>query len=132
LSRRFPFTDAGGGRSLTHRFQSISSSFGIQAFYLPVWIWAHQTQPEYLPFLIGCLAGSHFLPYTWIYDSRAYLVTAFGIVSVSVIFGLAFREHAFTLVPFSFAAFFLLGTWLIARENRKNGERKTSDRPPQP
>lgn len=102
---------------------------GIQAFYLPVWIWAYQSQPEYLPFVVGCLAGSHFLPYTWIYDSRAYLVATIGSVSVSVLFGLAFREQAYTLVPFSIAAVYLLGVWLVARENRKDEERNAPGRP---
>ncbi|WP_431190651.1 DUF7010 family protein [Lysinibacillus sphaericus] len=44
-----------------------------QAFYIPVFIIVYMNIPEYLPFTIGLLAGSHFLPYIWIYKSKAYL-----------------------------------------------------------
>lgn len=54
----------------------------LQLFYWPIIIVVFRTSPEWTPFTIALLFGSHFLPYGWLYESRAY---AFLSVSVAVV-----------------------------------------------
>lgn len=56
---------------------------GIQAFFLPLWIVIYIEHFELIPFAIGLLAGSHFLPYIWIYRSRTYLFLTLSMAAES-------------------------------------------------
>ncbi|WP_421378130.1 DUF7010 family protein [Bacillus salacetis] len=87
-----------------------------QAFFIPVFIIVYMNIPEYLPFTIGLLGGSHFLPYMWIYRSKAYLVVTFGVCLLSMVFGAWFVDQAFTIVPIAISAVYGLGVLLILWE----------------
>lgn len=91
-----------------------------QAFYIPVYIIVYMKIPEYLPFTIGLLAGSHFLPYMWIYKSKAYLFVTLGICFSALILGGFFVDHAFTLVPLAISIVYGIGALLILRELKVN------------
>ena len=87
-----------------------------QAFYIPVFIIVYMKIPEYLPFTIGLLAGSHFLPYMWIYKSKAYLFVTLGTCFSALILGGFFVDHAFTLVPLAISIVYGISVLLIQRE----------------
>ncbi|UZM97913.1 hypothetical protein OL548_23725 [Lysinibacillus sp. MHQ-1] len=72
--------------------------------------------PEYLPFTIGLLAGSHFLPYIWIYKSKAYLFVTLGTCFSALILGGFFVDYAFTVVPLAISIVYGIGVVLIQRE----------------
>ncbi|MEG0384331.1 DUF7010 family protein [Solibacillus cecembensis] len=91
-----------------------------QAFYIPVFIIVYMNIPEYLPFTIGLLAGSHFLPYMWIYKSKAYLFVTLGACFSALILGGFFVDHAFTLVPLAISIVYGLGVLFIQRELKVN------------
>jgi hypothetical protein len=91
---------------------------GTQAFYLPVFIAVYQFQPELLPLTIGVLGGAHFLPYAWLYNSRAYLFVALGTGLAAFILGGAFMASALLLVPLAIALVYAAGTLWILQENR--------------
>ncbi|OAB41434.1 DUF7010 family protein [Paenibacillus glacialis] len=87
-----------------------------QAFYIPVFVIVYMNIPEYLPFTIGLLAGSHFLPYMWIYKSKAYLFVTLGACFSSLILGGFLVDQAFTLVPLAISIVYGIGVLLILRE----------------
>lgn len=87
-----------------------------QAFYIPVFIIVYMHIPLYLPFTIGLLGGSHFLPYMWIYRSKAYLFVTLGVCISSLIFGGFFVNQAFILVPIAIFLVYVIGVILILRE----------------
>ncbi|MFJ8257569.1 DUF7010 family protein [Peribacillus asahii] len=87
-----------------------------QAFYIPVFIIVYMHIPKYLPFTIGLLGGSHFLPYMWIYKSKAYLFVTLGTCLSSLILGGFLVNQAFTLVPLAIAIVYIIGVLLILRE----------------
>ncbi|WP_155590968.1 DUF7010 family protein [Lysinibacillus cavernae] len=91
-----------------------------QAFYIPVFIIVYMKIPEYLPFTIGLLAGSHFLPYIWIYKSKAYLFITLGSCFSALILGSFFINQAFTLVPLAISIVYGIGVLLILRELKVN------------
>lgn len=87
-----------------------------QAFYIPVFVIVYMNIPEYIPFTIGLLAGSHFLPYIWIYKSKAYLFITLGTCFSALILGGFFVDLAFTLVPLAISIVYGIGVILILRE----------------
>jgi len=91
-----------------------------QAFYIPVFVLVYMNIPEYLPFTIGLLAGSHFLPYMWIYKSKAYLFVTLGICFSALILGGFFTDQAFTLVPLAMSIVYAIGVVFILRELKAN------------
>lgn len=87
-----------------------------QAFFIPVFILVYMHIPEYLPYTIGLLGGSHFLPYMWIYKSKAYLFVTLSVCLSSFVIGGWFVNHAFTLVPLAISLSYVIGVLLILRE----------------
>ena len=87
-----------------------------QAFYIPIFVLVYMHIPEYLPFTIGLLAGSHFLPYMWIYKSKAYLFVTLGVCFSALILGSLFVDQAFMLVPLAISIVYGIGVVFILRE----------------
>ena len=54
----------------------------LQLFFWPVIIVVFNQAPEWTPFTLAVLFGSHFLPYGWMYESRGY---PFLTVSLAVV-----------------------------------------------
>jgi hypothetical protein len=94
-----------------------------QAFFIPVFIIVYRHIPEYLPFTIGLLGGSHFLPYMWIYKSKAYLFVTLGTCLSALILGGFLVEQAFTLVPLTISVVYVIGVLLIQSELKKMSPR---------
>jgi len=92
---------------------------GTQAFFIPVFIVIYQFTPRYLPLAVGLLGGAHFLPYAWIYRSRAYVFVTIGTGLSALIFGTAFVSQAYVAVPLAMAAVFALAVIWIRAENRR-------------
>ncbi len=44
----------------------------VQLFYWPVVIVVFRTAPDWTPFVMAVLFGSHYLPYAWLYRSPGY------------------------------------------------------------
>ena len=91
-----------------------------QAFYIPVFVIVYMKIPEYLPFTIGLLAGSHFIPYMWIYKSKAYLFVTLRVCFSALILGGFFVDQAFTLVPLAISIVYGISVLLIKRELKIN------------
>ena len=94
---------------------------GIQAFFIPLWIVIYMERHELIPFSIGLLAGSHFLPYVWIYRSRMYLFLTLAMAALSFFLGYVFDQLAFTALPFAMAAIYLSTAGGLAAESRRAG-----------
>lgn len=93
---------------------------GTQAFFIPVFIVIYQFVPQYLPLAVGLLGGAHFLPYAWIYRSRAYVFVTLGICLSALVLGIAFTSVAYTVVPLGMAAIFAIAVLWIVSENRRD------------
>lgn len=91
---------------------------GAQAFFIPVFIVIYQFVPQYLPLAVGLLGGAHFLPYAWIYRSRAYVFVTVGTCLSALVLGTAFVSVAYTVVPIAMAAVFAVAVFWIVSENR--------------
>lgn len=87
---------------------------GMQVLFAPIIIMLYFLEPDGIPFALGVLTGAHFLPYTWIYNSKAYLFLSISTVITASIVGTIFQNAAFVLTPFAIAVIYILtvvGLW---------------------
>ncbi len=94
---------------------------GIQGAFIPVFIVIYQFVPQYLPLAVGLLGGAHFLPYAWIYRSRAYWFVTLGTCLSALVIGIGLVSKAYVAVPLSMAAVFAISVYWILTENRNDG-----------
>jgi len=76
----------------------------LNGLFLPVMIVVYVHIPMWTPFTVGALAGAHFLPYGWLYDSRGYVVLSLGLSLGSTVAAFALAQysaldHSFVVIP---------------------------------
>jgi Family of unknown function (DUF7010) len=92
---------------------------GEQAFFIPVFVVVYQFAPAYLPLAVGLLGGAHFLPYSWVYRSRAHVFVALATGLASLVAGISVVASAYTVVPMAISVIFAGGVLWILLENRR-------------
>jgi hypothetical protein len=71
----------------------------MQLFYWPVIIVVFNRAPEWTPFILAVLFGSHFLPYAWLYRSAAFMFLAVATTLVLSAGVIITRSPLFTTAP---------------------------------
>ena len=88
----------------------------VQLFYWPIIVLIFRHLPEWTPFAMAVLFGSHFLAYGWLYRSPAYAVLA-GLTTVAVTVAvLATQRPLFAEIPLIAAGCYAVACVLLARE----------------
>ena len=90
----------------------------VQAFYWPIAILLFYKDPMLVPFALGTLFGSHFLPYGWFYRSRGYVFLGIAAPVATIAVQVAMPERVYVAVPLALAAAYLVCVAMIAGENR--------------
>jgi hypothetical protein len=90
----------------------------VQLFYWPVLVAVLFVRPDLVPFTMGVLFGSHFLPYGWFYRSRGYTVLGIAGPLAAIGLQLAAPTHAMTAIPLAMAAMYALALAMLIAENR--------------
>lgn len=90
----------------------------VQILFIPLMLGAYATTPQLVPWYLGVLVGAHFLPFAWLYDSRAYLVLAIGTTAAAALTGWLLPAHTFVATPLAVAAVLLVGARLLWGEQR--------------
>lgn len=109
-----------GYRTLSAKENSLVTLFVLiavaQGLALPASIVVFSLDPRYLPVVFAATNGGHFLPYSWLHRTRAYvllaLAAAFGPFALLVIGG---PDPAFHLSGFLVGAALLLTAWYVRR-----------------
>ena len=92
----------------------------VQMAYWPVLIAVFFVRPELVPFTMGVLFASHFLPYGWFYRSRGYTTLGIAGPIVAMAVQLAAPGHAMVAVPLAMAAVHAVAVALVIGENRRD------------
>ena len=87
-----------------------------QLFYWPIIIMVFRQVPDWTPFTMGVLFGAHFLPYAWLYRSRAYAVLAIATSSVLTVAVLVTRSPLYAIAPLLAAACYGVAVAMLWRE----------------
>lgn len=88
----------------------------LQLFYWPIIIVVFRQAPEWTPFTMAVLFGSHFLPYAWLYESRAYLFLTVSVAAVLSVGALATSGPLYLMTPVLTAACYAVTVILLWRE----------------
>lgn len=90
----------------------------VQLFYWPIIVVVYASAPEWTPFTLAVLFGSHFLPYAWLYRSRAYAFLAVSTTVALVAGALVTRSDLYATAPLVAAACYAVTVLLLWREVR--------------
>lgn len=71
----------------------------VQLFYWPVIVVVFRTSPEWTPFTLAVLFGSYFLPWAWLYRSRAHALLAVATAVVLCVAALVMRSPLYFEAP---------------------------------
>jgi len=89
---------------------------GLQILFIPLMVGAYLATPQFVPWYLGVLLGAHFLPFAWLYESRAYLVGALGTSGAAALTGWLAPTLTFVATPFAVAGVLLVTALLLWRE----------------
>lgn len=68
---------------------------GVQIFYWPLFILVFNIAPAWVPFSMAILFGSHFIPYGWLYKSKAYYFIGVAMPSVGCLLALLGKDASY-------------------------------------
>lgn len=88
-----------------------------QMLYLLIAIWAFSGAPEKMVMIIGVIFGAHLLPYSWLYNSKAYLVMSIIIPVLVTALGWNLSREQIFLIPGTMVLAEVAFTLWLAREN---------------
>ncbi|WP_096271953.1 DUF7010 family protein [Paucisalibacillus globulus] len=92
---------------------------GMQILFAPILILVYIERIEWLPFVIAVLTGAHFLPFSALYNSKAFIFQSIAVVVFASVMGLIFMEHVYTILPFGLSIIYLITSILLTKENKR-------------
>ena len=69
-----------------------------QMIYLLIAMWIYPTLPDKMLMVIAMIFGAHLLPYSWLYNSKTYMVLSIIIPILSLIVGLNFANYTLAIM----------------------------------
>lgn len=87
-----------------------------QMIYLLIAMWIYPTIPDKMLMVIAMIFGGHLLPYSWLYNSKTYMVLSIIIPILSLIVGLNFANYILAIMMIGIEALFSV---LLVLENNK-------------
>lgn len=91
---------------------------GLQILFIPLMIACYQLMPEVVPWFLAILVGAHFLPFVWLYQSRAYLFCSIGMVLAGSLSGWLWGANSFVVTPSLVSVVLILTALGLWREHR--------------
>ena len=98
----------------------------LQLFFWPVVIVVFSQAPEWTPFTLAVLFGSHFLPYGWMYESRGYPFLTVSLALVMCGGALVTGGPMYALVPVLAAGCYAVAVVILWTEVRPFGASPSS------
>lgn len=87
-----------------------------QIIYLLIAMWVYPTIPDKLLMVIAMIFGGHLLPYSWLYNSKAYMFFSIIIPILALVVGLNFENYILAIMMIGIELMFSL---LLVMENKK-------------
>ncbi|NLO41269.1 MAG: hypothetical protein GX115_17620 [Ruminiclostridium sp.] len=97
-----------------------------QMLYFPIIMWMFPNAPKGFIMGLAIITGAHFLPFSWLYRSRAYLIMSIVIPIVISVMGWSAEPSQLVRVPAAMLVMILIfGIWL-GIEVKNVGQRASS------
>jgi hypothetical protein len=88
----------------------------LQLFYWPIIVVVFREATAWTPFVLAVLFGSHFLPYGWIYESRAYPFLTVSLAVVMCVGAIISGGPMYLAVPLLAAGCYAIAVGLLLTE----------------
>ena len=79
-------------------------------------MWIYPTLPDKMLMVIAMIFGGHLLPYSWLYNSKSYMVLSIIIPILSLVVGLTFENYILAMMMIGIEIIFSV---LLVFENKK-------------
>ena len=87
-----------------------------QMLYILIVMWVFAAVPDKMLMVYAMVFGAHLMPFSWLYQSKAYLIMSIAIPVLSLVIGLMFPPHVLAAVMVLVE---LLFSFLLYRECKK-------------
>jgi len=82
-----------------------------QMIYLLIAMWTMSAVPEKMVMVYAMIFGAHYLPYSWLYKEKTYLISAILITVASLILGLTVPRNVLAIVLMCYEIIFAAVLW---------------------
>lgn len=89
-----------------------------QFLYILIAMWIYPTVPDKMVMVLAVIFGAHLLPFSWLYQSKAYLVMSVLISFTMIIIGIIFNAVVVSIAMIAFEIIFSL--WLMFENKSLN------------
>lgn len=90
----------------------------LQLFFWPIIVVVFRQAPEWTPFTLAILFGSHFLPYSWLYLSRGYAFLSISVTVVLSVLAVVTRSNLYHTAPLIAAGCYAVALAILVGEVR--------------
>ena len=105
LSRLLHIDFEGKGNPLT----KLGILFSLnQLLYILIVMWVYAAVPDKMVMVYAMVFGAHLMPFSWLYQSRSYLILSIAVPIVSLLIGLFFPPYVLCIVMVVTEALFSL------------------------
>jgi hypothetical protein len=87
-----------------------------QILYILIAMWVFAAVPEKMLMVYSMIFGAHLMPYSWLYQSRSYMMMSIAVPILALVLGLLFQPSVLAGVMFCVEVFFSL---CLILENKK-------------
>ena len=87
-----------------------------QILYILIAMWVFAAVPEKMLMVYSMIFGAHLMPYSWLYQSRSYMMMSIAVPILALVLGLLFQPSVLAGVMFCVEVIFLL---CLILENKK-------------
>lgn len=84
-----------------------------QMLYILIAMWVFAAVPDKMLMVYAMIFGAHLMPFSWLYQSKSYLVLSIVIPILSLVVGLSFPPYILAIIM---VAIELLFSFLLSRE----------------
>lgn len=91
-----------------------------QLIYLPIVMWAYFAAPDKMVMLLAIVFGAHLLPFSWLYQSRSYMILSVIIPVAALIIGIYYSA---AIVASVMVLFEIIFSFLLNAEVQKLSEK---------
>ena len=86
-----------------------------QMLYIPIAMWVFAAVPEKMLMVYAMIFGAHLMPFSWLYQSKGYLVFSIAIPILALIVGLMYAPFVLAIMMLVIEAVFSVWLYLESK-----------------
>ena len=97
-------------------FSKLGLIFSLnEIIYILIAMWIYYAVPDKMVMVLAMIFGAHLLPFSWLYDSKSYLVLSIVIPIISLVVGINFPSYILAIIMIAIEILFSI---LLFVENK--------------